>query len=361
MNRHKLFSVLFGLALLHVVPLAAMVFTAHNLLHDPRPVIEVLPDLVGLQHEIARQKGMADAFVASKREMLLETSRLIPPAIREGLDRFFGDERAQVLFSVRHKDVIVAHTVARRMQRSVEMRLMRLRLLQEKEAAYETQCHKQVVESEVFDKLFEGLACEFGLADHSSHGNNFILTSSAWPGYVVKIAKYRWVDNDAMIVFPYQLISRVFYNREINDFIAAHDFDRYLVQFPKSLYHIPGTPDDVNDDNYVVVEPLLPCPSPEVNEGRFMSLKKEAIVANPEHPAVPTLQAVIRHSGLWCLSFSNVYLLDDGRFVFVDTERPGLGGSEWRFFFHQGEGAAAEIARNAGGGLEWLHEVFGVE
>jgi hypothetical protein len=72
------------------------------------------------------------------------------------------------------------------------------------------------------------------------------------------------------------------------------------------------------------------------------------------YDAVCDLIVVIQHCGLWNISPSNVFLLNNGKIALVDTERPGLGGSEWRWFFHQGEGAAPEIMRNAAGGFNGL-------
>lgn len=337
-----------------------MVAQSHGLLAMQTPAVALSPDILSLQEEILRQGELAEAIVLSKQEELVATARDIPAAVVEGLNKFFGDPRAMRLFVDRCKSCKIAWPAQNRMRRDGGMRLG---LLQANEAAYAERSGKVQVNSGEFEALYLGLVRDYGLVNLEQDGHNFVLTSPLWPGAVVKIAKYRWVDNDAMIAFPYQLISRVFYNMELNAFIGAHGYDRSIVRFPKSLYHIPGTSVDINDDNYVVVAPLLPCPNKLENGRRFKSMTvKELVEGHGEHAfvkkeyydAVCDLVTVIQHCGLWCLSTSNVFLLDNGKIALVDTERPGLGGSEWRFFFHQGEGAAAEIARNAQGGWDGL-------
>lgn len=313
------------------------------------------PELLGLKDEILRQRRAAELYVDSQYDALVAMSRQIPADVQRGLDRFFGDPRARRLFVDRCKKCVLSWPVKNRMQRDGGMRRQ---LLKMHEDAYASELCKVQLGEEEGAALFSGLSHDYGLVNCEKDGNCFVLTSSLWPGFVVKIVQYRWVDNDAMLAFPYQLISRAFYNRELNDFIVRNGYDRYIVRFPKLLYHIPGTPEKIDDDNYVVVEPLLACPEKQENERRFkMMIEKEGekvFVKEEYGDAMCALIAVMQYCGLWSISSSNVYFLNDGKIAFIDTERPGLGGSEWRFFFHQGEGAAAEIMRNFQAGFDGL-------
>ncbi len=331
------------------------------------PVADVSPELLSLKEEITRQGDIAEAVVLSRSDELQETSRQIPAPVVEGLNRFFNDPRAKRLFIDNHKRCCLSWPVQNRMKKDNGMRL---RLLQKNKAAYAEPYGKVQLDQAEFDVLLAGLVHDYGLINIENHGNNFAFTSQLWPNALVKIAKLRWIDNDAMLAFPYQLVSRVFYNIELNKCIKDNGYDANIVSFPKSLYHLPGTPEDVNDDNYVVVEPLLPCPSESENNSRFKSMTvKELVEGHGEHAFVKTaycdaicaLIALIQNSGLWCITNSNVFFLDNDKIALVDTERPGLGGGEWRFFFHQGEGAAAEIGRNAIGGFDGLIDLLGTK
>jgi hypothetical protein len=364
MNNRKMFFVLCGLVLAQLPCLYAM------LLRWP-PISE---ELSRCKEKMLRQQAIADAFVVSKRDELLATSVDIPPAIAQGLAIFFGDEQVKRLFVDRYKTCIVSSPVKGCMQRDGGMRL---RLLTQHEDDYKRTCGKVLISPIEYPVLLAAVSERYCLVNLDPDGDCFVLTSTLWPGYVVKIAAHRWIDNDAMLAFPYQLISRVFYNMEINNFIAANGYDQYILRLPKSLYHIPGTPDVIHDDNYVVVEPLLYCPPVEENERKFCAMSvherssgddasaaqeiisesgKRFGVKEEYYDVVNALVRVIRHSGLWFISTSNVFCLDDGRIAILDTERSPLVGSEWRFFFHQGEGAAAEIACDATRGLMGLVE-----
>lgn len=320
-------------------------------------VVAPSPELLGLRDEIIRQRGVADAYVARQQDELFVETCHIPAEIQAGLNRFFSDLRVRRLFVDRYKECVVSWPVRNRMARDGGMRKQ---LLDAHEASYMRESGKVRLPAGEFDAIFPALIRDYGLVNLEEDGNNFALTSPTWPGFIVKIAKYRWVDNDAMLAFPYQLMSRVFYNRELNDFIMRNGLERYIVRFPKRLFHIPGTPEKIDDDNYVVVEPLLPCPIKQENIRRFRAMVEqdgEQFVVKEEFAeTLAALVGVVQHCGLWCISPSNVFVMDDGKIAFVDTERPGLGGSEWRFFFHQGEGAAAEVSRNAQGGIDGLFQ-----
>jgi hypothetical protein len=350
-KRYWLFSIFFGLVLAQTQDSMAMRMQSGA---------NISPDLLSLRKKFLAQGEQAEAIILSYNENLIETSRYIPENVIIGLNRFFEDPRAQRLFVDRYKRPMIAGTVQGRMQRDGGMRS---KLLQENESCYMQQHKKYQISTAESSLLLSQIAGEYGLTDISQDGNTFALTSPFWAGYVVKIAKYRWIDNDAMLAFPYQLISRVFYNQELNSFITSNGYDQHILCFVKSLYHIPGTPDDITDDNYVVVEPLHACPSKLENGRRFREITaKELIEGHGEYACIKTeyfdavceLIMVIQHCGLWSISLSNVFLLDNRKIAIVDTERPGLGGGEWRFFFHQGEGSAAEVDRNASCGFDGL-------
>jgi len=319
--------------------------------------VVVPPALTDITTEILHQQSMAQTFVESKYDVLRQTAKLIPANVCDGLARFLSDPRARRLFVDRAKKCIPSWPVRNRMKNDDGMRTQ---LLEAYEQAYRQRTKKIVLTQNEEAMLLEDITQTYGLTDFDKKGHNFVFASPLWPGYLVKIAKYRWVDNDAMIAFPYQLISRVFYNTELNTFISENGYDKHILYFPKSLYHIPDTPEDLNDDNYIVVEPLIPCPSEEENLHRFSSMTVSQIIGSghleyfirgKDVDAIIALIGVIQYCGLWSISPTNIFLLDNGKIALVDTERPGLGGSEWRFFFHQDH---AEISRNAASGFDGL-------
>jgi hypothetical protein len=137
---------------------------------------------------------------------------------------------------------MIAGTVQSHMQRDGGMRS---KLLQENESYYIQQHKKIEIDTQEANLLLRQLLTKYRLVDICKTGHNFVFISPFWNGYVVKIAYYRCIYNDAMIAFPYQLIRNILYNQ-----------NKHVHCLIKSLYHIPSTPDDINDDNYVVVEPL---------------------------------------------------------------------------------------------------------
>ncbi len=316
----------------------------------------VIPrDLVELRTEILRQRGIACDFVESKRKQLLATSHFIPAPVAEGLNLFFRDPQVRMLFVDRYKTPAIGKPQQNRMAQDGGIRKA---LLAQNEIAYMRENSKQRFLQEDFDQLLTDVKSRYGLSVEP--GNTFVLRSPLWGGFVVKIAKHRWIDNDAMVAFPYQLISRVFYNQEMNAFAEESLREQRIADgfclLRKMLFHIPGTPEDLNDDNYAVVVPYIrPEDSLPLSSVFAKQPGGDVIIEEDFFNAVAALVCQIQHSGLWSIHPGNVFFLRDHRVVLLDTERPGMSGSEWRFFFHANQ---TEIDKNALGGLDGLADML---
>lgn len=301
--------------------------------------------------------------------------------VLEGLNRFFSDPLVQKIFVQRYKTPIVAPIVSAGSRMTPEKKA----LLQENEKNYKIAFKKIEIPSPDVISILRGLMARYMLKLYPS--NSVVLASPLWDEHVIKIAKHRWIDNHEMVAFPYQLVSRIFYNKKIRGFINKEKLTHVMVPL-KYLYHIPGTPEELHDDNYIIVEEKIE----QVHDQKTVTVLKQVVSAEalvvleklkdlwrsgddrqtvklidqlekklnlPQ--SIIELIRVIRFAGLWSMGGHgklNIGLLSDGKFFIndarmavLDTERPGLGGglSRWENFFHKDE---IEIIKLAGCGLE---------
>ncbi|MFH1644514.1 MAG: hypothetical protein ABIA74_05055 [bacterium] len=172
-------------------------------------------------------------------------------------------------------------------------------------------------------------------------------------------------------ISKYQLVSRVFYNQKINDFVKAKNF-KYVYPIEEYLYNLPGKEREVCDENYVVIQENIDLPLVSTNAALFRKLfsyscfprilesEKEDIFLRE---LLTELFAVIEYAGLWDMTPQNVFLgsvANDKlklKVAFVGAVRPAFTGSEERHFFHKDPD---EIKRNAKAGFEGLAKLFGI-
>jgi hypothetical protein len=138
------------------------------------------------------------------------------------------------------------------------------------------------------------------------------------------------------------------------------------------LWHIPGRPDELSDENYLVVaEKIVDLPAIELNATRFHGLVEEIsrriydevdvpeiYVREEAEALVVQMVQVISYAALWDIKLKNVFLINhDGvlKILFLDTEKPGLGGGADVNFYHTHDG---EVMSNMRTGFEGLANIF---
>lgn len=186
--------------------------------------------------------------------------------------------------------------------------------------------------------------------DSQRPSNTFYLTMPAFDGYVLKMRKIDWIDNDDLIPSRYQLISRVLYRHEINAVIDELNLDR-IIKVNEYLVPIPGVWGiSVDDDHYAVLtEPLPPLPTPEENKARWQTVRDAdgAVLDADKQIALEQLERLAQRVGLWTFGYHKVFLLqnDSGKWhiLLVDVEKPGINGGLDRNFYHKDP---AEVQRN---------------
>lgn len=177
------------------------------------------------------------------------------------------------------------------------------------------------------------------------------LRFHAHPQYVVKMQLFRWPvfvggQFHSKQTFPWQLLSRVLAAEELNAILTdpAQDF-HHLIPVSKWIHHIPGKPDDLHDDNYLVVAHHVPLAD-------YTTLSLSDLP--PESPLWKEIERATKRCGLWDVANHGnvlVWIDADGKQkgAIVDLERPGLGGGDegTEFFHHNPE----RIARNGDAGV----------
>jgi hypothetical protein len=227
------------------------------------------------------------------------------------------------------------------------------------------------------------------LVNLAPDGNTAAFTTSDW-NFVIRVPLCDWYDTFVdesrlpLKASQYQNVSRVFYAKQINDFIKRKGF-KYIHPFQQWLAHIPGRPTELSDANYLVVNwkirnlPLvkLDAESPiefiETNESRFADLVTQTLDRDmlPRvyskcawADLVEQLVQVISYAAMWDIKIHNVFLvmthdldykLDMMKVVFLDTEKPGLGGGADEHFYHT---HAGEVSSNLRTGMEGLAKIF---
>jgi hypothetical protein len=204
------------------------------------------------------------------------------------------------------------------------------------------------------------------------------LTTDAW-NFVLYIPRYEWFDKfedndsiESLTPSKLQNVSRVFYAKQINDFIAKNDLT-HIFPLKQWLVHIPWRPYDLNDDNYLVAsEKIQTLPSKTLNIKRFQLLidsysnknsheakeaeESEELINQKE--IISQLIRVIDYAALWDIRLEKVFLIENQgnlKILFLDLEKPGLGGGFDKNFYHKDEG---EVTSNAKAGHKGLEAIF---
>lgn len=171
------------------------------------------------------------------------------------------------------------------------------------------------------------------------------------PHYMIKAAKYHYPlrvagPHHSKRHFPYHLLSRALYARELNQFLIDEAIAK-VRPIQKYIFHIPGRPEVLDDKNFLVVaqrypdtdeaiKKWLPALTYGVDDGITMArADNQAGDYAVNSDMVTELLKVITGVGLWSIDDENVLLLpSDGAVAFIDLERGGLGGFEpenWMF------------------------------
>ena len=122
------------------------------------------------------------------------------------------------------------------------------------------------------------------------------------PGWVVKLGRANRV---------HQHVSRIWMAEAMRAVIQEHDLTH--VKIPeKFLYHIPGTPQKLVDDNYAVISEKVECSNDRNNRARLRQLPFQTL-----NEIVTIIKNVVYNDP----SPSNIRVLGDGATVaIIDTE-----------------------------------------
>ena len=265
-------------------------------------------------------------------------------SIRENLETFFEDPDVRAFFVDRIKGAMFNQWTGTGKKLRAHLFIQRKQLEAQRDWQSTADLLPQIIK-------------KYGIELLKPNGNTFVLKSkNFWPGYLVKIAKYDWYDNtdyEKDNSNPqhslYQNISRVFYASAIRVQIEKKGL-KHIYPLQKYLFHIPGQPKNLNDDNYVVVSEYIKDLSDEKNARIFKgmggkittdpnALEKYGISEKYIEPIVE-LDYVIQYCGLFDISpkhvfYTNTNTKDGLKFVLIDLEKPGIGGGPDSAFFYQ--------------------------
>ncbi|MFH1253927.1 MAG: hypothetical protein V1646_00680 [bacterium] len=311
----------------------------------------------------------ANLTEAETRQILSECK--IPNAMAPQLDKFFSDQLVRDIFIDRQQPFMLGWFASK--------------LSPENKQFYATGMNSiQTMFREYYQPKLQQIVHKYGIGINGN--SKLFLIQNLIPGFLLKIQhsklpslpgiydyfKTPIAANFREAVTPYQNISRVFYNQKIKRFVKENGLNHVRL-IEKYLYHIPGKPEALCDDNYiVVVEDVSKFLA--TNKNRLFSdfmessrLKDNSgtdilAVRSVYEELLTELVQVITYVGLWDLNEHNVYLIEeDGilKWAFIDTEKPGFGGSEDKSFFQKNHD---EFMRNASTGIdglsEWLMKYF---
>lgn len=295
----------------------------------------------------------------------------VPAKIKEELDRLFSDPAAHQFLVDNPKRVLIAGPAKGRLQRQAQTSAKVAAELERLQKRH----HQAITFSEENAAALEDFFRRHDLQDLVPTANTTVLTTPTWD-FVVRIPRYEWYDTYAeeekhipMRPSQYQNVSRVFYSKQINDFIEHENLNR-IYPFKQYLYHIPGKEGDLCDENYLVVgEKIRSLPSVELNAARFASIVEEGVTSLYGELEVPEIYPldeelviqilqVITFAAMWDIKLKNLFLIEEAgelKALFLDTEKPGLGGGADANFYHTDRG---EVLSNTRTGLEGLSNIF---
>ncbi|MFH1831627.1 MAG: hypothetical protein ABH827_02375 [bacterium] len=165
---------------------------------------------------------------------------------------------------------------------------------------------------------------EFKIINTKSHC--FTMQFKNFPKFVLKLPKEQWP-------LPFQNISRVFYNGDIENFIKNNKIEsiktvgKYLYLFPTAKQqlqedgfdkkNIPLDEKYLNDNNFAVIANFIPN-LPEDNKNSFPKEWTEDQIYDMG------LLIAYGIGGTWDIKSNLFYLKEEDKFIIVDTEESGL-------------------------------------
>lgn len=338
-------------------------------------------------------RAQSDSFKAE----VLDTCQ-VPAKIQTIISDLLADTNSVNILVDRPKIPLIASPAYRRLQSwSQNNPHIAAELARFKELQNNTKAALQSDEFQAQQALFYS---SHNIIDLAPDSNTSVLTTQEWD-FVIRAPRCEWYDtfNEGNLtphgdktsgtVIPmtpsqYQNVSRAFYAKQINDFIRDNNLTR-IHPYQQQLAHIPGKPYELSDANYLVVcekiknLPLVqldsntPIEFIETNEYRFLDLiryeldKDGLMQVFPKctwSDLVEQLVQVISYAALWDIKIKNVFLVfmydptyktEMMKVVFLDTEKPGLGGGADENFYHTDTG---EVSSNLRTGMEGLAEIF---
>lgn len=330
----------------------------------------------------AMQSAASAAAAPTATETLAQDflSRLprLPEAFKQKLDAFFGDyevyaaliarPRAQTFFGNEHLAApsptdtaeVTAHhdamfeklcTESEDLSNSATLEQIRKRYGQKIYNGALQNYNQQVNDLAIkhYDQKIHAIFAKHRIQTNLRTGSNLVFIFQDFPQYVVKIPIALWASK-------YQILSRVFAAKVINDFIRDQNL-RYIRPTQKYLYRIPHEmhPDlawalqaswDI-DKAFFPVKQRVNKWLTAINTEEFCDANYIVIAENINWYSRPgtkidsfshaeelrkEITQVIDHARQWDITTDNVRITVLGRACFIDTEQPGQDRST----FHEG-------------------------
>ncbi len=195
------------------------------------------------------------------------------------------------------------------------------------------------------------------LAENQEIKNTYVLASEKlWPNFVIKIPRPRRINETLETIkfrSLYQNISRIFYNNEIKK-LTNINLVKHIYQLKKFLYHIPGRPKKLCDNNYFVVsEKINSLPTTEENKKKFQDMidKEKNSIKREYAPFINDIITAIVNIGLGDIAPQNIFFSNSHQsrcIFFVDTEQCAKCNKYDTIFFNKND---SEINLNKHYGL----------
>ena len=207
--------------------------------------------------------------------------------------------------------------------------------------------------SDVFDHLRMSDINNYNRS--SLKGRNFILSSKdLFPSYLVKIPRHH-LSQDNSNPFYRQNISRIFYNKSINDLIKKYQL-KHIYPVRKCLIHVPTQPTILSDQNYALVAEKITCIY-KFNERThiFLELLTQAKSGNFQALGlIAEMVFLIKKVGLWDIDPRNILFVENYKVAFVDTEKWWYEEGDQQFFHND----ASELENLSTHGITLLSKIL---
>ncbi|KKP22977.1 MAG: hypothetical protein SZ59_C0004G0052 [candidate division TM6 bacterium GW2011_GWF2_28_16] len=256
----------------------------------------------------------------NEQEMLIK-KYIAPKDITEKLDSLFENETAKKLFLSRE------YIILSRADKVYPQYKPRTEELYGKTIEDITNKNNNLRESwnkEDYKNSLEELKTKYNLNIFFNLPCSFILRFNEMPEYLIKINGAKWPSK-------YQNISRILGNEQVQDKKLNNVFP-----IEKWFYHIPGQPDELIDENYLIISSFVPeLPSPDNNKINFQNLEPEKNIDDLQ--MLLTIRILITECYLWQINdFSNMYLKINGnkkQIICTDTQLDGISGSMFEYIY----------------------------